>query len=305
MSTIVSIKDLDVVYLSYDEPNCEENWRELQKICARAQRVHGVKGSDAAHKACAELAQTQRFITIDGDNRINPEFLTTTWQFDQSWNIENSVLSFASRNSINGLEYGNGGIKIWPRTTVQQMRTHEAAVDDTSSVDFCWSLDYVLMPGVWSDSIINSTKQQAWRAGFREGVKLTLVDGVQQRLPADQWRSKQAKNNYDRLCTWLQVGLDQPQGFWAILGARQGAYKTLLTTWNSDSVQDFDTLDFIWQKEAESLSNPGEELLRLGSELHDKMNLPVSSIPLSPAQSQWFKTVFRNPSRTQPKRLKG
>ena len=45
----------DVVFLSYDEPNAEENYQHLLSIRPKAKRVHGVKGSDAAHKACAEL----------------------------------------------------------------------------------------------------------------------------------------------------------------------------------------------------------------------------------------------------------
>ncbi|SVC70278.1 uncharacterized protein METZ01_LOCUS323132, partial [marine metagenome] len=39
-----------------------------------AKRVHGVEGSDAAHKACAELSETKHFVTVDGDTIINPTF---------------------------------------------------------------------------------------------------------------------------------------------------------------------------------------------------------------------------------------
>ena len=39
------------------------------RIVPWAKRVHGVEGSDAAHKACANLSETDRFITVDGDNR--------------------------------------------------------------------------------------------------------------------------------------------------------------------------------------------------------------------------------------------
>ena len=50
-------------YLSYDEPNAEENYADLLAKVPWAKRVHGIKGSDAAHKACAKLSETDRFVT--------------------------------------------------------------------------------------------------------------------------------------------------------------------------------------------------------------------------------------------------
>ena len=56
----LDVTELDIFYISYDEPNCEENWADLQRKIPWAKRVHGVEGSDAAHKACAERAETER-----------------------------------------------------------------------------------------------------------------------------------------------------------------------------------------------------------------------------------------------------
>ena len=306
--TTIKVADIDIVYLSYDEPNCESNWSHLLRICPRAQRVHGVKGSDAAHKACADITEGTHMITVDGDNQIDPLFLEQTWLFDNTWDLEHSVLSFPSRNAVNGLCYGNGGIKIWPRRVVEQMQTHEAVASDAqgASVDFCWVLDYVLMPGVWSQALINHTEHQAWRAGFREGVKLSLVEGGLIRDP-EQWCSAMVKNNLDRLLTWLQVGMDQANGFYAILGARQGLFKTMLTHWDHTRVQDFDHLDRIWEREVERMTMPQLRLLMqdLGLELRNRLNLAVAAEPLSAAQSEWFKSVFRHPERLEPRRLKG
>ena len=76
------VLDYDIIYLSYDEPNAEKNYADLCKKIPWAKRVHGVKGSDAAHKACAELSESDRFITVDGDNIINPDFLTKSFNLD-------------------------------------------------------------------------------------------------------------------------------------------------------------------------------------------------------------------------------
>ena len=47
---MIDIADLDVIFLSYKEPNKEHNWADLRSKCPWAKRVDGVDGSDAAHK---------------------------------------------------------------------------------------------------------------------------------------------------------------------------------------------------------------------------------------------------------------
>lgn len=303
--TTFTVQDIDIVYLSYDEPNSEANWADLQSFCPWAQRVHGVKGSDAAHKACAAITTGTHMITIDGDNRIDPKFLAQTWSFDSSWHVDSSVLSFSAENAINGLTYGNGGIKIWPRHVVEQMHTHEAVTDHASaaSVDFCWHLDYVLMPGVWSQALINHTPYQAWRAGFREGVKMSLVNGELIRNPAE-WRSSMVKINMDRLVVWLQVGMDKPNADWAILGARQGLHRAMLTDWDHSEVKDFDLLDHIWHQEVENLADIRGYTHDLGLELRNRLGMAIEPEPFTPAQSTWFKSVFNQPQRLEPRRLR-
>ena len=88
------VLDYDIVYLSYDEPNAEQNYADLCKKIPWAKRVHGVEGSDAAHKACAKISETDRFVTIDGDNRIREHFLAQEIDFDEHVELENKVISW-------------------------------------------------------------------------------------------------------------------------------------------------------------------------------------------------------------------
>ena len=78
---IVDIIDLDVIYLSYDEPQKEDFWIQIKNLVPWAKRVDGVKGSDSAHKAAAELSNTERFILIDGDNLPDEAFFDLTLDF--------------------------------------------------------------------------------------------------------------------------------------------------------------------------------------------------------------------------------
>ena len=98
MSNTFKVTDYDIIYLSYDEPNAEKNYADLCKKVPWAKRVHGVEGSDAAHKACAELSETDRFITVDGDNIVDEKFINQEIDFDEHEDLQQSVISWAGYN---------------------------------------------------------------------------------------------------------------------------------------------------------------------------------------------------------------
>ena len=290
--------DYDIIYLSYDEPNAEQNYADLCKKIPWAKRVHGVEGSDSAHKACANLAETDRFVTIDGDNRIRENFLTQEIDFDEHVELESKVISWCGYNIINGLMYGNGGVKCWPKEFVLNMKTHENAAPDNphAQVDFCWNVEYIQMNSCFSDIYNNATPQQAWRAGFREGVKMALDQGVKPSL--DGFKTNHWKNLH-RLYIWLMVGADIDNGNWAIMGAREGLYKTMCTDWNYIQVRDFKYLNQLWEDEYKNIDiiNLSDKIIDTGEKLIKEIELPISSIPLDKGQSKFFKTVYHNPSR--------
>jgi len=74
LSKIIKVIEQDIIFLSYDEPNAEKNYADLLAKVPWAKRVHGVKGSDAAHKACAAKCETEYFVTVDGDNIVDQHF---------------------------------------------------------------------------------------------------------------------------------------------------------------------------------------------------------------------------------------
>jgi hypothetical protein len=236
------LNELDVIFISYDEDNCEEHWHDLQAKVPWAQRVHGVKGSDAAHKAAAELSATDRFISIDADNIIDPSFFDLELDFEHP-KLQGKAVSWAASNHINGLEYGNGGLKCWPKEYVLNMRTHENADtgDERNQVDFCWEDSYVQMTNQYSVTFPNGSPRQAFRAGFREGVKMGLSQGG--KVDPDNFKKSIWWGNYKRLITWCSVGADVENGLWAMYGARLGCYKTNLTDWDYVNVRDFDYLN--------------------------------------------------------------
>jgi len=294
----MKIIDYDIIYLSYDEPNAEKNYADLLTKAPWAKRVHGVEGSDAAHKACAALSETDRFITVDGDNIVRPGFLEQVLDISEGSDLEKSVISWCGKNEINGLMYGNGGLKCWPKEYVLNMRTHENADPDNghAQVDFCWDAQYIQMPECYSDVHNNATPQQAWRAGFREGVKMALDRGIRptkQTLLSGHWK------NLHMLYVWTMVGADVKNGMWAIYGAREGLWRTMCTDWDYVNVRDFEYLNDFYNAEIASIAEAdlSKKIEDMGALLINELNIPIAETPFNAQQSKFFKTVYQTPTR--------
>jgi hypothetical protein len=284
----IDIADLDCIYLTYDEPQREEFWVKIKNMIPWATRVDGVKGSDAAHKAAAEASATERFILIDGDNLPQEKFFNLTLELpDDQW--ESAVFRWRAKNNINGLMYGNGGLSSWTRTFVNNMRTHEATDGRTETeVEFCFDPLYWAMHDCYSITYPNGSEFHAWRAGFREGVKMCLNKGFKPSL--NEFKDRAHQRNLDHLTVWHNVGRDVEYGIWAIAGARMGTYMTMLTDWDHRQVQWFDALTDLW----ETVKDHDPELVagRVAEELSNQLDLPITM--MHAPESKFFKHHYRS-----------
>jgi hypothetical protein len=287
--TQIDIADLDCIYLTYDEPQKEEFWVKIRNMIPWARRVDGVKGSDAAHKAAAAASETERFILIDGDNLPDEKFFNLTMEFsDGEW--ENAVYRWRARNHINGLMYGNGGLSSWTRTFVNRMQTHEATNGTAETeVEFCFDPLYWPMYDCYSTTYPNGSAFHAWRAGFREGVKMCLNRGT--RPTISEFRDRVQKRNLDHLTIWHNIGRDAEHGIWAIAGARMGTYMTMITPqWDHRVVQDFAELERLW----ETVKDTNPEMLagRVAEDLRTQLDLPMNNMLAE--ESVFFKQHYRS-----------
>lgn len=290
---IIDVADLDCIYLSYDEPQKEEFWLKIKNMVPWAKRVDGVKGSDAAHKAAGEASETERFILIDGDNLPNEEFFNIQLDFTgKDSNFNKAQFRWKAINHVNGLRYGNGGVSSWTKEYVANMKTHEHQTegDVTRIADFCMDSKDNLYWAMWdcfSTTYPNYTPFQAWRAGFREGVKMVLDRGS---VPSvDSFKENLSSRNLDNLTVWQNVGADVDNGVWAIFGARLGTFMTLLTDWNAHDVQWFDNYPAIWKENCEG-KDPVSAADEIGEHLKNKLGLPICT--LTPDQSKFFKRHY-------------
>ena len=170
--------------------------------------------------------QTDRFIP-DGDNIVMDDSLTQELDSEKDGDgndISESIFSWNAKNLLNGLVYGNGGLKCWPQRIHNVPNTHEAL--DGEGMEFCWKLNYIQMNDIFSE-VHQTASTQAFRAGFREGVKLSLDQGA--RVSADKFKEKIWYGNYNRLNVWCNVGSDVENGLWAVL---RGKIRALQDSFN-------------------------------------------------------------------------
>jgi hypothetical protein len=285
----MKVAEFDVVFLSYDEPNADLNYADLCNKVPWAKRVHGVKGSDAAHKAAAELSDTDWLITVDADNIVDPKFFNL--DIDTS-DKKIEVYSWLGRNRLNGLLYGNGGLKIWKKDFILNMRSHEAANSERAQVDFCWEDGYRQFSQCYSDTVITASPFQAWRAGFREGVKMTLSNGV--KVPPNTIQQSIWWHNLHRLRMWSTVGSHVENGLFAVIGARLGNWMTNCTNWNYVDVRDFDVLKNMYDENVKCYETNEVDLIKDIQEIGHKLRVELGfNFPyLDPQQSKYTLDLY-------------
>ena len=313
------LTSFDTFYITYDEPATERKWEKIKQTLPHAARVDGVKGFDKAHKTCACLTSQKRFTTIDGDNSIIQDLFTHE-SIPSHLIDSNYTLSWSATNSINGLCYGNGGVKSWPTHIVNNMNTHENSESEDYAVDFCFKLNYYQMPSILSVSSIHHTPYQAFRSGFREGVKFGLING--EKINSEDFnnidqalKNDASPSNIERLRIWCSIGPDVTNGAWAIYGARLGLYYLYIQKYDLSIIQDYDWFDYYWKTtvapefSVKLIHNENtsyhfnEDKLALKSNFlvsNINQNLDIDICDFTSSQSRFFKSVYRNSHREGP-----
>lgn len=288
----VRLNDVPVVFLSYDEPNADEHWDKLKNIIRHKNitRVHGVKGFDACHKAAGNAFPWSEYvITVDADNQVDPAFFRKPMPRNSNLGF---TFTWGGRQATNGLVYGNGGLKLWNREHLANMRSHEAAKSSKDQIDFCWDYQqYRELPGCYSTVYTNGSAYQAFRVGFREGIKLSLEQGF---LISPQNISKEMHAaNYQRLLTWMTIGRDIVHGNWSMYGARLAVKMLHFDNFDFTLVRDYewfnDFFDSVKHKEVPT------ELLVLGQQLREVLGFTLPE--LTAEQSEFHKRLQLHPEK--------
>lgn len=188
----------DIVFISYNEPDADENFASLKARFPLVKRVHGVKGIHQAHIAAAKKCFTKMFWVVDGDavilNDFKFDYLVPEWDLD-------IVHVWRSINPINSLSYGYGGVKLLPRKMTIDM--------DVTSTDMTMSISskFKAMPEVSNITAFNTDAFSTWRSAFRECCKLAMINNPE---------------SLERLTAWCTLNESAPYGNYAYIGALAG-----------------------------------------------------------------------------------
>ena len=228
--TASKVKPYDIVFISYNESNADENFDRINALYPRVKRVHGVKGIHQAHIKAAEQATTDNFWVVDGDAIVVDEF-----KFDYEipvWEY-NTVHVWRSQNPVNNLVYGYGGVKLLPRQLTLDM--------DVTRPDMTTSISDKFKPVqvVSNVTAFNTDEFSTWKSAFRECAKL-----------AGKTIDRQVDTETEeRLTVWCTEGADKPFGEFAIKGALAG--RKFATDCPEDlfKINDFDWLYEQYEKD--------------------------------------------------------
>lgn len=221
----------DIVFISYNENDADDNYRRLLERFPRAKRIDGVKGIHQAHINAAKLSTTDMVWIVDADAIIDNDFYFDYQIPFYDTSARSTVHVWKSQNPINGLEYGYGGVKLLPKRLTMYL--------DTSSIDMTTSISskFKVINKVSNITKFNTDPYSTWRSAFRECVKLS---------------SKVIDRNYDdeteeRLRIWCILQEDVPYGFYAHAGALAGKEYGETNIKNLEALSKIN--DFEWLKE--------------------------------------------------------
>lgn len=197
----------DIIFLSYNESNADENWEHLKKCMPYpfVKRVDGIEGILNGHKAAARLANTRYFYVVDGDSYVYPSF---TFDFNVSGSNSldtyghvgiNRCYVWRAKNPLNDLVYGYGGVKLFRKESI--LNKGEMEMDMTLSID-----EFTIMEEVASVTNFNTSGFETWKSAFRECVKLSQQSNNESQERLNTWITK-AKGKFAADC---------------IMGARDG-----------------------------------------------------------------------------------
>lgn len=223
----------DIIFISYNEPNADANFEKLKRRFPYAQRINGIKGIHQAHITAANKAFTKMFWVVDGDAEI-----IDTFNFDyvvSKYDLE-CVHVWRSRNPINSLEYGYGGVKLLPKALTAKL--------DITTSDMTTSISplFKAMPEISNITAFNTDPFNTWKSAFRECCKLSSrVIDRQDDLETQQ-----------RLEAWCTLNESVPYGAHAYIGAIAGKYFGLF--WQNAPSELAKINDFDWLREQYEMS---------------------------------------------------
>ena len=216
---------MDVIFISYDEPNAEKHWNILKAQCPRAKRIQNIKGQTEAYHAAAHLSETEWFYIVFPKLEVLDTF-DFSYQPDRLKNICHYI--FYAKNPVNDLEYGHGAIVLYNKQLT-------LSTISPKGLDFTLSSPHDTVPIVSAINHLDIDPWMAWRTAFREVMKLKqsidMIPSVESTYRLKIWTSKAKGPNGE----WVLKGSNDASDYY---DNYKNSYKDLIKSY-----------DFAWLKQ--------------------------------------------------------
>lgn len=160
----------DIVFISYDEPDADKNWKILHDRFARAQRVHGVQGMEKALEAAADVSTTPWYYAVFAKTKLHESFDFT---FVPDYMQRPKHYIFNCHNTVNGLEYGHMGVVMYNCKGIKYQNQQ-----GDFGLDYTLSFPHESVPLLSCYGNFDQSPYHTWRTAFRESAKLAYFESV-------------------------------------------------------------------------------------------------------------------------------
>jgi hypothetical protein len=161
---------MDVIFISYDEPDAEKNWSELKNKIDRAKRVHGVAGMELALEAAADLSSTPWYYAVFAKTKIHENF---DFSFVPDYMQQPKHYIFDCLNTVNQLQYGHMGIVMYNCKGIKKLNQ-----DKNFGLDYTLSFSHESVPLLSCYGNFDQSPYHTWRTAFREAAKLAYFESI-------------------------------------------------------------------------------------------------------------------------------
>lgn len=181
-SRLQTSKPLDIVFLSNNEPNAEENYQHLLNLTKnlpnKVLRVAGVNGRAQAYHAALNASTTPWAFTVFAKLKVHDEF-DFSWQPDRLQEPKHYI--FHARNPVNNLEYGHMGMIAYNKKLVLQ--------NTGIGLDFTLDSPHAVVEILSGTACFNTDAYSSWRTAFREAIKLACNSDETSKYRLDVWKT--------------------------------------------------------------------------------------------------------------------
>ncbi len=193
---------MDIIFISYDEPEADRNWQILHDKFPKSKRVHGIAGMENALEAAANVSDTPWYWAVFAKTELAPDF---DFSYMPDYLQQPKHYIFNCFNVVNGLEYGHMGVVLYNCQGIRGLNQR-----GNFGLDYTLSFAHESVPILSCIGRFNTTPYHTWRTAFRETAKLAFFES-QQNTVEGQYR--------------LRAWLEKAQGHnaeWCLKGARDG-----------------------------------------------------------------------------------